>query len=200
MGNKKKFEERKGLSKRDAILEMASETEKSSESNTDIKSQVDQDWYVECSDDEVYTKSGYVRGKMSSWQPDPKDVVELLETSEKNGSESITLDWTCPGRRPLTPSTESEYSDSDDEARREAAKAAMDFDFDADEDLKMTPTFASGRKGLPGSAQRELKGSARKRTSDYKSIVSNLKKEQQQRKLNEAEIKIRDQHHHDHFN
>ena len=161
---------------------MASETEKSSENNTDIKSQVDQDWYVECSDDEVYTKSGYVKGKMSSWQPDPKDVVELLETIEKNGSESVTLDWTCPGRRPLTPSTESEYSDSDDEARREAAKAAMDFEFDADEDLKMTPTLASGRKGPPGSAQRELKGSARKRTSDYKSILSNLKKEQEQRK------------------
>ena len=58
----------------------------------------------------------------------------------------------------------------------------MDFDFDADEDLKMTPTLASGRKGPPGSAQRELKGSARKRTSDYKSILSNLKKEQEQRK------------------
>ena len=149
------------------------------------KPDADNDWYVQCSDEEVYTKGGYIKGKMSSWEPaDPKDIVELFESIDKNGAESIQLEWSCSGRRPLTPSTESEYSDSDDEAAKESAKAAMDFEFDADEDLNMTPTLASGRKSLPGSAQRELKGSARKRTTDYKSILSNLER---QRKLDEAE-------------
>ena len=52
------------------------------------------------------------------------------------------------------------------------------------ESLNTTPTLAAGRKTLPGSAQRELKGSARKRTTDYKSILSNLER---QRKQDEAE-------------
>ena len=66
----------------------------------------DKNWYVECSDDECYKKGGYVKGQMTNWQPDdPKDIVELFEAIDKNGAESITLDWTCHARRPLTPST-----------------------------------------------------------------------------------------------
>jgi len=145
----------------------------------------DKNWYVECSDDECYKKGGYVKGQMTNWQPDnPKDIVELFEAIDKNGAESITLDWTCHARRPLTPSTESEYSDSDGDAAKDSTKNAMDFDFDVDDDLNTTPTLAAGRKTLPGSAQRELKGSARKRTTDYKSILSNLER---QRKQDEAE-------------
>ena len=166
---------------------MASEPN-SSEPSANSNASKDEDWYLECSDDEVYSKGGYIKGKMTSWQPDPKDVVELLEAFDKNGAEGIKLEWTCPGKRPLTPETESEYSDdSDDEAAREAAKAAMDFEFDAEEDLKMTPTLASGRKGLPGSAKRELTGSARKRTSTFSNVLNRVQKEQQaQRKLNEV--------------
>ena len=86
--------------------------------------------------------------------------------------------------KPFLPSIESEYSDSDGDAAKDSAKNAMDFDFDVDDDLNTTPTLAAGRKTLPGSAQRELKGSARKRTTDYKSILSNLER---QRKQDEAE-------------
>ena len=155
---------------------MSSETNKSAEAISASNSVNDTDWYVECSDEEVYTKSGYVKGKMTSWKPEPKDVIELSENFDKNGTESINLDWKCPGRRPLTPSTESEYSDSGDEAATEAANRskAMDFDFDTDSDLKMTPTLASGRN------QRELTGSARKRTSNFSSILNNARREQQQ--------------------
>lgn len=158
----------------------------SSETPSESKpvSKEDEDWFVQCSDEEVYTKNNYVKGKMAEWQPEPKEIVEILSSIDKNGAESITLDWKCHARRPLTPSTESEYSDSGDEAEREAAKAAMDFDFDADDDMKSTPTLAASRKNLPGSAQRELKGSARKKTTDYKSILSNIER---QRKLDEAE-------------
>ena len=161
----------------DAILKMSSETNKSAEAISASNSVNDTDWYVECSDEEVYTKSGYVKGKMTSWKPEPKDVIELSENFDKNGTESINLDWKCPGRRPLTPSTESEYSDSGDEAATEAANRskAMDFDFDTtDDSLKMTPTLASGRN------QRELTGSARKRTSNFSSILNNARREQQQ--------------------
>lgn len=162
---------------------MASEPAKDSGPTAESGPDKEQDLFVECSDDEVYTKDGYVKGKMTSWQPKSDEVVELLENlTYQNGAESVVLDWTCPGRRPLTPSTESEYSDSDDEAAKEAAKAALDFEFDADEDLKMTPTLSSGRKSL--TSLRELKGSARKRTSDYKSILNNLERH---RKMDEAE-------------
>ena len=164
---------------------MSSESGQTSDSAGKPNPTEDKDWYIECSDDEVYTKGKYVKGKMTSWQPDdPKEIVDLFEAIDKKGAESVTLDWTCHGRRPLTPSTESEYSDSDDDAAKESAKAAMDFDFDTEDmDLNSTPTLAASRKGLPGSAQRELKGSARKRTTDYKSILSNLER---QRKQDEA--------------
>ena len=156
---------------------MSSETNKSTEAISVSNSVNDTDWYVECSDEEVYTKGGYVKGKMTSWKPEPKDVIELSENFAKNGAESINLEWKCPGRRPLTPSTESEYSDSGDEAATEAANRskAMDFDFDTtDDSLKMTPALASGRN------QRELTGSARKRTSNFSSILNNARREQQQ--------------------
>ena len=163
---------------------MSSESNQISDSKPEKASNDKNDWYAECSDEEVYTKGGYIKGKMSAWEPDPKAIVELYQAIDKNGAESIQLEWTCPGRRPLTPSTESEYSDSDDEAAKNSAKAALDFEFDANEDLNVTPTLASARKSLPGSAKRELTGSARKRTTDYRSILSNLER---QRKIDEAE-------------
>ena len=150
---------------------------------TDEAKKDSEEWYVACSDEEVYSKNGYVKGKMKSWQPPPVEMVEILERIDKNEAQSLRLDWTCPGRRPPTPSTESEYSDSDDEAARLEAKAAKDFDFDADEDMNMTPM---ARKSLPGSAKRELKGSARKRTTDLKSILSSMERH---RKMGEAEQK-----------
>ena len=67
--------------------------------------------------------------------------------------------------------SESEYSDSEGDTAKDNTKTAMDFDFAVDDDLNKTPTLAASRKTLPGSAQRELKGSARKRTTDFKSIL-----------------------------
>jgi hypothetical protein len=152
-----------------------------SETKAEKATKDNEDWYVACSDEEVYTKPRYVKGKMETWAPEPKEMIELLESIDKTSGESVPLEWNC-NRRPPTPSTESEYSDSDDEAARlEAAKAAKDFDFDADEDMNTTPTMS--RKSLPGSAQRELKGSARKKTTDLKSILSNI---QRHRKIDEA--------------
>ena len=40
------------------------------------------DWYVSCSDDEKYTKSGCERGKLK-WTPDPEDVIRLFQTLDK---------------------------------------------------------------------------------------------------------------------
>lgn len=139
-------------------------------------------WYVECSDEEVYKDNKYVKGQMKNWQPaESKDIIDILETIDKNGAESIKLDWTCHARRPLTPATESEYSDSDNDesaAQKSAKAAAMDFDFE--DDLNSTPMMSSMTR-KPGQ---ELKGSARKRTTDYKAILSNIER---QRKLDVAE-------------
>ena len=83
-----------------------SSNESGQTSDAKPNSNEDKNWYVECSDDECYTKGGYVKGQMTNWQPDdPKDIIELFEAIDKNGAESISLDWTCHARRPLTPST-----------------------------------------------------------------------------------------------
>ena len=154
-----------------------STTETSSKS--DSKPDLDPNWYIECSDEDEYAKRGYQKGKMTHWEPEPSKMIETLENYEQNGIQGMALDWTCHAKRPLTPSTESEYSDSDDEAAKNDAKASMDFDFDNEDltDLKSTPTLASARKTLSGSAKRELTGSARKRTTDYNSILSKMQRE-----------------------
>ena len=148
--------------------------ETSSQNDNTKPENLDPDWYIECSDEEEYNKRGYEKGKMAEWEPEPQKMVEVLENYEKNGIDGITLDWQCPSKRPLTPSTESEYSDSEDEDSKNEAKASMDFDFDNEDltDLKSTPTLASSR-----NAKRELTGSARKRTTDYNSILSKMQRE-----------------------
>jgi hypothetical protein len=40
------------------------------------------DWYVSCSDDEKYTKTGCERGNLK-WTPDPEDMVRLFQTLDK---------------------------------------------------------------------------------------------------------------------
>ena len=150
-----------------------------SSQSVSAKPDLDPDWYIECSDEEEYSKRGYEKGKMHEWEPEPQKMVEVLENYEKNGIEGMTLEWTCPAKRPLTPSTESEYSDSEDEDSKNEAKASMDFDFDNEDltDLKSTPTLASSRKTLSGSAKHELTGSARKRTTNYNSVLSKMQRE-----------------------
>ena len=78
-----------------------------------------EDWFVACSDEEKYTSTGCEKGKLE-WTPKPEVMIELFETIDKGEKEGnflylteskLNLDWKCPGRRPPTPSDESDMDD-----------------------------------------------------------------------------------------
>lgn len=176
-----------------------------------MDSEQDEDeFYLSCSDEEDYNETGDSKGKMKEWRPKKtEDAIRMAEAAINNPGGVINLRWQCPGRRPRTPNQDEEYETDEDEAaakftssgqmsaaqseaaaKSAAANAAMDFDFDDEVTAKpgaamgMTPT----RRPLHPGQQRELKGSARKKTSSFNNIVSNLKRHRQIDAANKAKM------------
>ena len=149
----------------------------------------DDEWYVCCSDEEKYTSSGCAKGSNLEWFPPPNEMVQLLETIDRAKAAqsdapdkpviAFNLEWACPGRRPPTPSDDSneedEEDDGDDGAGHEVGVSGSgsmaDFEFDTADEI------APGGTPLHKlTTSKELRGSARKKTSDLNSILSNMKR------------------------
>lgn len=151
----------------------------------------DPDWYLECSDEEVYRETGLSKGQLGpdKWRPKPEEAVKLFNRIAADENKLLNLRYVPPGRRPPTPDpNEYETDDSEEEvAANPAASAGEDkndgFDFDADEDDPATPV-TTPRRPLGGS--RELKGSARKKTTSFNSVLSNMKRHRQMDAANRA--------------
>ena len=78
-----------------------------------------EDWFVSCSDEEKYTSTGCKKGKLQ-WTPKPEVMIQLFEQIDKGEKEgnclyltesNLNLEWKCPGRRPPTPSDESDMDE-----------------------------------------------------------------------------------------
>ena len=164
----------------------------------------DGELFLECSDEEVYKETGAKKGDLvRGWRPKrAEDVVRLSEAVLTSPDGIIPLSWQCPGKRPCTPNEDEEYETDDedtggksasgasaagadanqaesDSADKDAAAAAMDFDFDADDDAIKPGAGTPTRIALHPGQQRELKGSARKKTTDFNSILSNMRRHKQ---------------------
>ena len=81
----------------------------------------DKDWFVACSDEEKYTSTGSEKGKLK-WTPEPEIMIQLFEQIDKGQKEgntlyltesNLNLEWKCPGRRPPTPSDDSDMDDEE---------------------------------------------------------------------------------------
>jgi PAXIP1-associated protein, putative len=62
-------------------------------------SKSDEDWVVNCSDEELYdvkNRMTVVKGK-EVWEPSEDKIANLYLQIEKNGA--LDLKWVCPGRR-----------------------------------------------------------------------------------------------------
>ena len=77
------------------------------------------EWFVCCSDEEKYSSTGCKKGQLE-WTPKPEVMIQLFEQIEKGEKEgnglyltesSLNLEWKCPGRRPPTPSDDSDFED-----------------------------------------------------------------------------------------
>ena len=163
----------------------------------------DGELFLECSDEEVYKETGAKRGDLvRGWRPKKaEDAVRLSEAVLASADGVIPLSWQCPGRRPCTPNESEEYETDDEEASAAASAsgtgaggqadagssekdaaasaAAMDFDFDANDDAIKPGAGTPARMALHPGQQRELKGSARKKTTDFNSILSNMRRHKQ---------------------
>ena len=69
----------------------------------------DDDFFVECSDEELYNPGG---GPKGTWEPRPEDIVTLYEKIVKGDIPELV--WKCPGRRSPSPEKTEE-----DEAKAE---------------------------------------------------------------------------------
>ncbi|XP_050434409.1 uncharacterized protein LOC126841795 [Adelges cooleyi] len=122
---------------------------------------------IDCSDDENY---GFKKNQVNEWYPEPLEIYNLYKSLESGNPSSLKLEWTCPGRRELTPESsraspkikieECEISESMDQS---------DFDFE-DEMSNMNLTRLDCKK--------ELKGSAKKKTTSLDAVLSNMARHQ----------------------
>merc|ERR1719225_1697174 len=100
-------------------------------------------------------------------------LFEQIDKGQKEGNclylteSTLNLEWKCPGRRPPTPSDD---SDMDDEYEDDDVDLQ---DSDGDAGIVATPARS---KLIMSSANKELRGSARKKTTDLSSILSNMKR------------------------
>ncbi|XP_072935392.1 PAXIP1-associated glutamate-rich protein 1 [Epargyreus clarus] len=118
------------------------------------------DWDLACSDDEL-SKCGVYIGK--SWMPDPAELEDLYKTIDKTGT--LSLEWKCPGRRapsPVPVSKENQPEVPVSPIREEKS----DFDF-MDE-------VNSLRLRVRREGEDTLRGSAKKKTTSFDGILSNM--------------------------
>lgn len=118
------------------------------------------DWELACSDDEL-SKSGVFIGK--NWMPDPNELEELYKSFEKSGT--LNLEWKCPGRRAPSPVPVSKENQAD-VPTSPIREEKSDFDF-MDE-------VSSLRLRVRREGEDTLRGSAKKKTTSFDGILSNL--------------------------
>lgn len=144
----------------DRSLETGSSKDNNNATNTN---NMDIDFELECSDDELRTTDGKV------WEPSPEEIVQLLEAVDRD--KVLQLEWTTPGRRPPTPIINPvAFGEADLENERQSDEKS-DFDFqDEMSNLKL-----SAKAIRPVGSESGPRGSAKKKTpTSLDAILSNM--------------------------
>ncbi|KAK3596547.1 hypothetical protein CHS0354_013231 [Potamilus streckersoni] len=138
------------------------------------------DWYVDCSDDEKYNPTHQPLG---TWEPAPEDILDLFEKLQKN--KVLELHWKCPGRLPPESENRDEENPKDiemEQEKEEETKPLQPTEFDFDDDTS-EPTAKLTPRRTPGSAPKTPKRVAR-----MDKVLQDI---MTQRKLNAAEREAR---------
>ncbi|KAL3858250.1 hypothetical protein ACJMK2_012847 [Sinanodonta woodiana] len=150
---------------------------------TDVSMNVigdDDDWYVDCSDDEKYNPTHQPLG---TWEPAPEDILDLFEKLQKN--KVLELHWKCPGRLPPESENGEDENPKDiemEQEKEEETKPLQPTEFDFDDDTA-EPTAKITPRRTPGSAPKTPKRVAR-----MDKVLQDI---MTQRKLNAAEREAR---------
>lgn len=134
---------------------------------------MEEDWKVECSDDEKYLSQRDDHGGRS-WEPSPEDIIRLYTTLVEKGT--LELEWRCPGRR--SPSVHSNESEGAERRAVEEDQTKMsepnEFDFDDDEgpDTSCSPKITPRRRAAPAS-------SVQKRVAKFDKVVFDVRRQRE---------------------
>ncbi|XP_060829897.1 PAXIP1-associated glutamate-rich protein 1 [Bombus pascuorum] len=137
----------------------------------------EEDWSIECSDDEKYETDG-----KNEWTLKPDDVLTLIEALEAN-NRALELDWRCPGRRGPSP-VPSSNRQQDNDSQEYKTEEKSDFDF-MDE-------MSSPRLPVRRTGESTPKGSAKKKTASFNGVLSTMLRHRrlEQQEINSSPKKI----------
>ncbi|XP_003692612.1 PAXIP1-associated glutamate-rich protein 1 [Apis florea] len=137
----------------------------------------EEDWSIECSDDEKYEMDG-----KNEWTLKPDDILTLIEALEANNRTS-ELEWKCPGRRGPSP-VPSNNRQQDNGSQEYKAEEKSDFDF-MDE-------MSSPRLPVRRTGESTPKGSAKKKTASFNGVLSTMLRHRrlEQQEINSSPKKI----------
>lgn len=137
----------------------------------------EEDWLIECSDDEKYEMDG-----KNEWNLKPDDILTLIEALEANNRVS-ELEWKCPGRRGPSP-VPSNNRQQDNGSQEYKAEEKSDFDF-MDE-------MSSPRLPVRRTGESTPKGSAKKKTASFNGVLSTMLRHRrlEQQEINSSPKKI----------
>ena len=130
----------------------------------------EEEWMVECSDDEKYESHG-----KNEWALKPGDVLTLIESLEVK-NRVLELEWKCPGRRGPSPILSSNRQ-QDSGSQEYKTEEKSDFDF---MDEMSSPRLPVRRIG-----ESTPKGSAKKKTASFNGVLSTMLRH---RRLEQQEI------------
>ncbi|XP_011495410.1 PREDICTED: PAXIP1-associated glutamate-rich protein 1 [Ceratosolen solmsi marchali] len=136
----------------------------------------EEDWAVECSDDEKYEVD-----PKNGWIHSAEDIVSLIEGLENN-DRVLELEWKCPGRREPSPVTMNNHQQ--DLLNEYKPKEKSDFDF---MDEMSSPRLPVRRVG-----ESTPKGSAKKKTASFNGVLSTMLRHRrlEQQEINSSPKKI----------
>ncbi|RZB40450.1 PAXIP1 C domain containing protein [Asbolus verrucosus] len=117
---------------------------------------MDEDWNIDCSDDE----NKNVRGP---WEPIPEIIEKLYDQLCKG--EVSELNWKCPGYRSPSPEVQ---KTPQMEMETKQAEDKSDFDF---MDEMTSPKLKIRNKG-----EEMLNGSAKKKTTSLDGVINNMRR------------------------
>ncbi|KAK0073628.1 hypothetical protein PV326_013224 [Microctonus aethiopoides] len=137
----------------------------------------DEEWFVECSDDETYEIDN-----KNDWTLASGTIMTLIERLECS-KQCLNLEWRCPGRRGPSPiPSQSNQSDYNLMEYSEALRSEEKDGFDFMEEMSL-PRLRVRRVG-----EATPKGSAKKKTASFTGVVSTMlrHRRQEQQEINSS--------------
>ncbi|XP_046735447.1 uncharacterized protein LOC124404950 [Diprion similis] len=132
--------------------------------------QSDEEWSVECSDDEKYEATA-----ANEWTLQPESIMTLIEGLEAN-HHVLELEWKCPGRRGPSPVPTN---------NRQQDHTSQDYKTEEKSDFDFMDEMSSPRMPVRRVGESTPKGSAKKKTASFNGVLSTMLRH---RRLEQQEI------------